>query len=72
MFTVVNESAGAHHEFPLLRTFRYCVLMGHAYRVVPHVFLLGIPNGRHQHEVSTSPKACLLFVLVGDVSSAET
>ena len=71
-FTVVNESAGAHQELPLLRTFCYYMLMGHAYRVVPHVFLLGIPNGRHQHEFSTSPKACLLFVLVGDVSSAET
>ena len=61
-FTVVNESAGAHHELPLLRTFHYCVLMGRAHRVVAQFLSGSFPMGAISMKFRHRQKhVCYLF-----------
>jgi len=72
-FTVVNESAGAHHELPLLRTFRYCVLMGRAHRVVSQFLSGSFPTGAiSMYDILTTPKSMSFIPSVVDDSAGAT
>ena len=72
-FTVVNESAGAHHELPLLRTFRYCVLMGRAHRVVSQFLSGSFPTGAiSMCNILATPKSMSVSLSVVDASRSET